>query len=188
MELFKFSRKPLIENRWLKFVEDEYELPNGKKCTYHHVQQCEAIMIIAIESINNELSTFIVNQYRHPIGKAIWQFPLGGFFPSEQSPIEAAKKELQEETGLCVGQVHYKGSFYANPAFTNQKIHVCISSDIVSKTEPCLEDSEYGLISKKVNVKDILGLIESGEMDDAWGITGFHYMNLYIESEMENRP
>ncbi|OED41033.1 hypothetical protein AB833_10565 [Chromatiales bacterium (ex Bugula neritina AB1)] len=72
------------------------------------------------------------------------------------------------------------GSFYANPGFTDQRVHVCVSSEIIEKQIPKPEISEYGLISKMVPVSEINKMISSGDMGDAWGITGLHYLNSYI--------
>ncbi|MBX2823833.1 MAG: NUDIX hydrolase [Gammaproteobacteria bacterium] len=175
----------LLKSNWITLFEDQYRLPNGADCTYYHVSQNDAVMAIAIEQSESGLHTYIVNQYRHPIGQSIWQFPLGGINPETQDAVHAAKVELAEETGVTVGDTQYRGSFFSNPGFSNQRIHVCISSDIVSKTRPCLEESEYGLISRRVELSDIASMVSSGEMGDSWGIIGLHYLNQYISDNPE---
>ena len=181
MKLSDFKRIALVENQWLKLLQDNYTLPNGAPCTYYHVMQQDAVMAIAVAVIDAELSTVIVRQYRHPVGQEIWQFPLGGFNPDTDSATNAAAKELAEETGFHFGSVEKTGSFYANPGFTNQKVHVCVASEITGQSAVSLDATEYGLVSKIVPVADILPMIESGEMGDAWGITGLHYLNRYAD-------
>lgn len=174
------KRRILVDNQWVTFLEDKFPLPNGTSCTYYHAQKSDAVMTIAISTDGNKHSTYIVNQHRHPIGKTIWQFPIGGFDPEIESPSDAARKELQEETGVVVGQIDYLGSFYADPGFTNQRLHVCASRHIVSEGDQRLEQLEYGLVCKKVAVADIAALIESGDMGDAWGLAGHYYLNQYL--------
>lgn len=174
------NRQILVDNKWVRFLEDKFVLPNGADCTYYHAQKTDAVMAIVIDTVGGKHFTYIVNQHRHPISKSIWQFPIGGFDSSSQAPPDAARKELQEETGVVVGTMNYMGSFYADPGFTNQKIHVCASTDIVNVGEQQLEQLEHGLVSKKIAVTQINNLIESGDMGDAWGLAGHYYLNKYL--------
>jgi len=182
MKLANFNRSILIKNQWLEFYEDTYDLPNGESCAYYHAQQNDAVIAIVLDNSNKQLTTYVVNQYRHPIGASIWQFPCGGFDRTLKSPEDAARDEISEETGITVGEVRLMGSFYANPGFTNQRMHVCVSNKILKRSEPNLDRTEYGLVSKKIQVSEISKLIESGEMGDSWGITGLHYLNIYLEN------
>jgi ADP-ribose pyrophosphatase len=176
------QRRKLVDNKWVTFLEDKFQLPNGSDCTYYHAQKSDAVMAIVLDGAKDHEHTYIVNQHRHPIGKTIWQFPIGGFNPETEDPVVAAKKELREETGVLAGDMHYLGSFYADPGFTNQKLHVCATNTILELGDQKLENSEFGLISKRVRVSDINELIESGEMGDAWGIAGCYYLQKYMSS------
>lgn len=176
------ERRKLVENKWVTFLEDKFKLPNGADCTYYHAQKSDAILTIAIEDDGENSYTFIVNQKRHPIDQTIWQFPIGGFNPDAEEPAESARKELQEETGVVAGEITYLGSFFADPGFTNQKVHVCATRDITNIGEQKLELLEHGLISKRVNIEDIEGMVESGDMGDAWGLAGLFYMNKFLKN------
>ena len=121
-----------------------------------------------------------MNQHRHPIGKSIWQFPIGEFDSSIEDSIESAKKELLEETGVMAGEMEYLGCFYADPGFTNQKIHVCASNEILGVGHQQLENTEQGLICKKVEISSIESLIDSGDMGDGWGLAGHYYLQKYL--------
>lgn len=174
------ERKKLIDNKWVTFLEDKFQLPNGAECTYYHAQKSDAVLTIAIDGTGADSYTFIVNQQRHPIGQTIWQFPIGGFNAETEDPTESARKELQEETGVLAGEIDYLGSFFADPGFTNQKVHVCATRSIESIGQQKLEVSEHGLISKRIRTSEVTTMIESGEMGDAWGLAGHYYMNKYL--------
>lgn len=175
------QRRKLVENKWVTFIEDKFQLPNGADCTYYHAQKSDAVMVIAIEGDDIHGYTFIVNQHRHPIGKSIWQFPIGGFESASEDPVDAARKELQEEAGVIAGHMEYLGSFYADPGFTNQKLHVCATKDIRQIGEQKLERLEYGLTCKKIRISGIDELIRSGEMGDAWGLAGHYYLHSFLK-------
>ena len=174
------QRRKLVDNKWVTFLEDKFQLPNGADCTYYHARKSDAVMAIVVDGAKNEEFTYIVNQHRHPIEKTIWQFPIGGFNASTEDPVEAARKELREETGVVAGKMSYLGSFYADPGFTNQKLHVCATNSILDIVSPKLENFEYGLISKRVSTSSINELIESGDMGDAWGLAGSYYLNKFL--------
>jgi ADP-ribose pyrophosphatase YjhB (NUDIX family) len=174
------QRRKLVDNKWVTFLEDKFQLPNGADCTYYHAQKSDAVMAIVVDGDKSDGYTYIVNQHRHPIGKTIWQFPIGGFDASTEDPVDAARKELREETGVVAGDMHFLGSFYADPGFTNQKLHVCATNNIVDIVDQKLESSEHGLVSKKVRISSINALIESGEMGDAWGIVGCYHLHRFL--------
>jgi len=179
-EVMAMNRNVLVDNEWVRFLEDKFALPNGTDCTYYHAQKSDAIMAIAVDTEENENSTYIVNQHRHPIDKTLWQFPIGGFDASKSSPEDAARKELQEETGVVAGSMDYLGWFYADPGFTNQKLHVCATRDIIRRGEQQLEQLEHGLVCKKVSVGQISLMIDSGDLGDAWGLAAYYYLNKYL--------
>lgn len=106
-------------------------------------------MAITVEGAASSGFAYIVNQNRHPIEKSIRQFPIGGCDKSSGEPAETAKNELLEGTGVIAGKVEYPGSFYADPGFTNQEIHVCAANNILVVCEHKIEKSEYGLTYKK---------------------------------------
>jgi len=174
------QRRKLVDNKWVTFLEDKFQLANGTDCTYYHAQKSDAVMVIAVQGDAFAGSTYIVKQHRHPIGKTIWQFPIGGFNRATEDPVDAARKELLEETGVRAGEMLYLGSFYADPGFTNQQLHVCATNDIVEIGEQKLEHLEYGLICKKVPIASITALIETGDMGDAWGLAGHYYLQKYL--------
>ena len=79
------------------------------------------------------------------------------------------QKALLEETGVSTGLTHYLKSFYADPGFPNQKIHVCAIKDVVDVGEQRLENLEFWLVCKKVPISSISALVDTG---DGWGMAG----------------
>lgn len=173
------KRSTLVQNHWLSLFEDKYALENGNQCTYYHVARSDAVMAIAVEVEDREIFTYLVEQYRHPIGEKIWQFPLGGIESSEK-PVESARKELREEAGLVTGKTTECLSFYTDPGFSNQRMYVCITSDIQEQKEQVLEDSELGLTVKRVPLSELKGIVTS-KHSDAWTIIGYQAILDYVQ-------
>ena len=177
------KRTTVLDNQWVTIFEDQYQLPNGTDCTYYHADRLDAVMAIAIDTTKSELETFIVRQHRHPIGRSIWQFPLGGFNSKNAEPISVAREELRQETGIAADKFTLMDRFYTDPGFTNQQMYVCATHNIQRFSNPELEDTEYGLKCKRVRVADLDTLVSSGEMGDAWGIAGLHYVKRYLSQQ-----
>ena len=174
------KRNILVENKWLTLFEDMYDLENGSPCTYYHVSRSDAVMSIALEIEDGLVFTYLVQQYRHPIENKIWQFPLGGI-ECGSSPIDSARKELQEETGLLAGEFVEHNQFYTDPGFSQQRMHVCITSDILEKQQQRLEESEQGLTVKRVQLSEVRA-IASSKAGDAWTLLGYHSIVEYVQS------
>ena len=75
--------------------------PNGGKGIYGKVHFKN--IAVGILPLDDELNTYLVGQYRFPLGAFSWEIPEGGGDP-EVDPVESAKRELLEETGLVAGE------------------------------------------------------------------------------------
>lgn len=88
----------VYENRWISLSEHKVINPGGNPGIYGVVHfKNRAIGVIPLDE---EGCTYLVGQYRYPLHLYSWEIPEGGG-PLEEDPMEAAKRELREETGLA---------------------------------------------------------------------------------------
>ena len=123
----------------LKFRVDEVELPNGNTSQREIVEHPGGVTIAALTE-NNEL--MFVRQYRHPYEQILLELPAGKLDPGENDPLEAAKRELQEETGVIGKEYVSLGTFYPSAGFCDEVLHLYFCR-VASVGETNPDDDEF---------------------------------------------
>lgn len=159
------SSEYVFDTKWFKVKKEVVKLPTGKVLNdYYVVEGEELIAILAIDSNNNVL---LVKQYRHAIGEVTIDLPGGGIEKNEQL-IDAAKRELAEETGMIAGHLEKLLTYYPDPGRTACLKHIFFASDLKKDVENLYsqDDSEdISLVS--MPLKDVLKGMKSGELKEA---------------------
>lgn len=89
--------RSVYDNPWLRVEDHDITNPAGRPGQYGVIRyKNRAVGIVPIDESG---CTWLVGQYRYPLGEYSWEIPAGGC-PAEESPLETAQRELAEETGL----------------------------------------------------------------------------------------
>ena len=108
------SSKYLFRRPWLTVRHEEVELPDRRRIPdYYILEYPEWVNMIAITA-NGQF--IFVHQYRHGLRQSFYEIPAGVCEKSDHSPMDAAKRELQEETGFGGGEWTEFMTLSANPA------------------------------------------------------------------------
>mgnify|MGYP000199109647 CR=1 FL=1 len=120
----KLSSKYIVQENWATLRVDSCRMPDGTLIPdYYVLEYPDWVNAIALTE-DNEI--ILVRQYRHAAGEVILELP-GGCIEKGESPEEAIKRELQEETGYQFTEIEFLSSLYANPATANNKTHCYIA-------------------------------------------------------------
>ena len=153
------------ENAWIRLEHHDVIKPNGEPGIYGKVHfKNQAIAILPIDTEGN---TYLVGQYRYTIDAYSWELPEGGC--QNESTLEAAKRELKEETGIIASQWTILGENYLSNSVTDEKAIMYLAEGLAI-TESTPEDTEK-LQIKKIPVKEAIRMALNGEIKDVLSIT-----------------
>jgi ADP-ribose pyrophosphatase len=160
------SSRMVYEGRAVKLRVDTVRLPSGRETTREVVEHSHCVAIIAVDDKDNIL---LVEQFRKPVEKELLEIPAGGIDPGE-TPEDAVRREMREETGFLPHKVERLGGFYSSPGFCTEYLYLYLATDLVPSPLQA-EDSE-GIRLVRVPLLKIPDLIASGAICDAKSIAG----------------
>ena len=117
-----WNKKTVWKSKWMSIEDRTYDLPNGKRGEgYYHLNRADYVLIIAVDAGNRIV---VEKQYRRGVDDFVYEVPAGTIDKGE-TPVEAAKRELKEETGYS-GEGNTVKEIYTQPGFSSMKAYVVI--------------------------------------------------------------
>ncbi len=123
---------------------DEILLPNGNKSGREYIKHVGAACVVPID---NDGNVIIEKQFRYPFSKVLTEIPAGKLDSKSEPHLEAASRELREETGYTAGKMIYLGEFYPTCAYSDEVIHMYLATQL-TKGEQKLDDDEFVGVEK----------------------------------------
>ena len=156
----------LFKGRILTLKHDTVELCNGKEAKREIVEHPGGVGIVA-KTPGGKI--ILVNQFRKPFEKEIFEIP-AGMLEYHEDHREAGLRELEEETGYKAGFFEYLGGYYASPGFTTEIIHLYFA-DNLTKTQVNPDEDEFLDIIEEEPAK-VYKMLENNEICDAKTVIG----------------
>ena len=160
--------------------EDLVLLPSGIEFNREIIEHSSSVVILPVDAFNNIL---LVKQYRHAIKEFTLEAPAGGINQNE-SPLDAANRELEEETGYHANSLKFLGTFWSSPGYCNENLHAFIGQSL-TPIESCQEIDE-SIILKKIPIEEISILLTKNEIKDSKTISiitlGLIHLGLFNET------
>lgn len=158
----KLESRVVFDNPWITVFEDRVINPGGGRNDYGHVHfKNRAVAILPLDDAAN---TWLVGQDRYTLGEWSWELPMGGA-PLEEDPLDAARRELKEETGLTAGRWRELMRLHTSNSITDEAGIVFVAEDL-SPGEPQFEETE-NIEIRKLPLADAIEMIRRGEITDA---------------------
>lgn len=144
-----------------------FSLPNGHTREGVVVRPRGAVAILPIDGEY----CYLINQWRFAIDQYILEVPAGTMEPDED-PIETARRELIEETGLAAGKLIPRGFIFTTPGFSDERIFIYEARDLTPSQEFSPDDDEI-IQPMRLLLSDLHQMILNGEIVDAKTIACF---------------
>lgn len=139
---------------------DEAALPDGKPCKREMVEHPGGASVLCVY----KGKVALVRQFRYAYQEELLEIPAGKLERGED-PMLAAKRELEEETGLIASELKPLFTLYPTPGYTNEKIYIYEASGVTLGKQH-LDEGEF-LNVVFLPVEEVARMIERGEIRDA---------------------
>ena len=159
------SSNQIYDNPWIRLTEHQVVNPGGGKGIYGQVHfKNLAIGIIVLDDQN---FTWLVGQYRYPLAQYSWEIPAGGGLHGTD-PLESAKRELLEETGMTASSWTEIQRMHLSNSVSDELAIIYLAKDLrFGTSEP--EETEQ-LVVKKIAFEDAYQLVLKGEITDSMSV------------------
>lgn len=157
------ARHERFQGRVWNLVSDEVDLGHAR-VKRDFVQHTGAVAILAL---NESDELYLVRQYRHPVGVECWEPPAGLLDVADESPVEAAKRELHEEADLTAATWHVLADYFPSGGGSSEALRVFLARnlDAVPEAERHVRtDEEHDMVGAWVPLDEVLAAIAAGRV------------------------
>ena len=146
----------------LHVFRDEVELPNGNSSVREVIAHVAAVCVVPVDAEGNVI---LERQYRYPIDAVITEIPAGKLDGDGEDPLEGAKRELREETGLTADKWTDLGLFVPAAAYCAETIRMYLAEDLHQGAQE-LDPDEF-LDVFRMPLKDAVRMVMDGRIPDS---------------------
>ncbi len=154
------QKNVVFEGKIITVRCDDAILPNGKPCKREIVEHPGGASILCVV----DGKAVLVKQFRYAYGEELYEIPAGKLERGED-PAVAAKRELEEETGLIAGSLTLLTVLYPSPGYTNEKLYIYEAADV--RTGERHPDSDEFLNVEYIPFTEACNMVARGEIRDA---------------------
>lgn len=169
------KEKKIYENPWIKLTEFDVINPSGGKGIYGKVH-FKSIAVGAL-ALDEELNTYLVGQYRFPLDRYSWEIPEGGG-AFGVDPVESAKRELLEETGLVATEWSQIIEMHLSNSVSDEHAVIYLARGLQQETASPEETEQLEV--KKLPFEEVYQMVERGEITDSMSVAAILKVKLML--------
>lgn len=156
------ARRIAYDNDWIQVLHDEVTRPDGQPGVYGIVHFRN--LAVGVVAIDDQDRVVLVGQHRYALDRYSWEIPEGGV-PFDEDPLDGARRELREETGLDASAWREIGRLELSNSITDEVGLMYLATGL-TQGEPAPEATE-DLRLRWVPFADVAAMIDRGELPDA---------------------
>jgi ADP-ribose pyrophosphatase len=150
----------LLDHPLARVIVDRLKLRDKEQAYFYIQSPVEAVATVGVSDSNELLLTY---QYRHPVGRFIYDLPAGRLEPGED-PLLGARREFEEETGFYPEHIEQIGYYNQFPGTLRAGTHLFFASDLHLSKQNLDIGEELEIV--KITVAEAVTMILKGEMID----------------------
>ncbi|MGW1062609.1 NUDIX domain-containing protein [Micromonospora rubida] len=166
------GRRQVWAGRIFSVVTDEVTMPGGGTSARDYVRHVGAVAVVAVDDAGQVV---LIRQYRHPVGRHLWELPAGLTDVSGEDLAAAAARELAEEVDLTAGTVDVLVDLHSSPGFTDEVVRVFLArdlADVPTELRHQRSEEEADLQVVRVDLDEAVRMVLAGEITNASAVAG----------------
>ncbi len=154
------STEPVFNGRLIRVRRDAVSFADGATATREVVEHPGAVTVVALDAHGR---VALVRQWRHPVGRALWELPAGTRDHDGEAVQDTARRELGEETGAVAASWRRLAEAPLAPGYSSEVMHFFLASDLAGGPTSADPDErlEVGWFTKE----EVVRLVARGEVD-----------------------
>jgi 8-oxo-dGTP pyrophosphatase MutT (NUDIX family) len=160
-----------LRTRIIAVRSDKVQMPDQQLAERTVVTHPGAVAVLALDDADRVL---MIRQYRHPVGRQLWEIPAGIRDADGESPLATAQRELLEEASCRAGRWHTLIDWFPSPGYTTERVRVFLARDLeaVADTGYERQHEEKFLVTEWVPLAAAVRLALDGKLHNGPAITG----------------
>jgi ADP-ribose pyrophosphatase len=169
------ATRVVYENRWMRVREDSIRRRDGSEGIYGVVEKPDFVVIVPVEQ---DRRLHLVQQFRYPVGARYWELPQGAWeLAPDADPLQVARGELQEETGLIASEIVDAGHLFQGYGYSTQGYHIYLATGL-ERVQAAPDPEEQDLVTRAFALAEIEDMIGSGAIKDATTVAALGLLRL----------
>ena len=173
-EIKTTASRVVYENCWMRVREDAIERQDGSSGIYGVVEKTDFAVIVPLD----HGLIHLVEQYRYPVQGRYWELPQGSWEDApDTDPLELARAELREETGLIATTMTHVGHLFECYGYSTQGYHIYLAQGL-QPGEVQREPSEQDMVSRAFSVEEVMAMVTEGVIKDSATVAALGMLRL----------
>lgn len=154
--------RTIYTGRIISVEIERVQLPHGPEVDIELVRHQGSVVILPMP---RPTELILVRQYRHAVGRYLWELPAGSLAKGED-PLEGARRECHEEIGLVPGRIEQVAALYPTPGFCTEQMFFFRCTDLQTPSTVAHQDEDESLEPRTFTLDEIRAMLRSGEVAD----------------------